>query len=109
MTYIITEPCIDTKDRSCVDVCPVDCIHETDRMLVIDSEECIDCGACGPECPWGAIYEVASVPEVFTEDTALNAKMMESQDDFEVPVNDGTDQPTPEQVAENKAKWNFAS
>ena len=35
MTYIITEPCIDTKDRSCVDVCPVDCIHETDRMLVV--------------------------------------------------------------------------
>jgi NAD-dependent dihydropyrimidine dehydrogenase PreA subunit len=45
MTYIIAEPCIDIKDRSCVDVCPVDCIHEADRILVIDPEECIDCFA----------------------------------------------------------------
>jgi NAD-dependent dihydropyrimidine dehydrogenase PreA subunit len=45
MTYIIGEPCIDIKDLSCVDVCPVDCIHEGDRMLVIDPEECIDCFA----------------------------------------------------------------
>jgi NAD-dependent dihydropyrimidine dehydrogenase PreA subunit len=45
VTYIIAEPCIDIKDRSCVDVCPVDCIHEYDRILVIDPEECIDCFA----------------------------------------------------------------
>ena len=45
MTYIIAEPCIDIKDRSCVDVCPVDCIHEYGRILVIDPEECIDCFA----------------------------------------------------------------
>src|SRR5204863_8966674 len=45
MTYIIAEPCIDIKDRSCVDVCPVDCIHEGERILVIDPEECIDCFA----------------------------------------------------------------
>ena len=45
MTYIIAEPCIDIKDRSCVDVCPVDCIHEFGRMLIIDPEECIDCFA----------------------------------------------------------------
>ena len=45
MTYIIAEPCIDIKDRSCVDVCPVDCIHEFDRILIIDPEECIDCFA----------------------------------------------------------------
>jgi NAD-dependent dihydropyrimidine dehydrogenase PreA subunit len=43
MTYIIAEPCIDIKDLSCVDVCPVDCIHEAERILVIDPEECIDC------------------------------------------------------------------
>jgi Fe-S-cluster-containing hydrogenase component 2 len=57
VTYIIAEPCIDIKDRSCVDVCPVDCIHEADRILVIDPEECIDCGACLPECPIEAIVE----------------------------------------------------
>lgn len=45
MTYIISEPCIDIKDKSCVDVCPVDCIHEAGRILVIDPEECIDCFA----------------------------------------------------------------
>ena len=56
MTYIIAEPCIDIKDLSCVDVCPVDCIHEFDRMLIIDPEECIDCGACEPECPVEAIF-----------------------------------------------------
>jgi NAD-dependent dihydropyrimidine dehydrogenase PreA subunit len=45
MTYIIAEPCIDIKDLSCVDVCPVDCIHQGERILVIDPEECIDCFA----------------------------------------------------------------
>jgi NAD-dependent dihydropyrimidine dehydrogenase PreA subunit len=45
VTYIIAEPCIDIKDRSCVDVCPVDCIHEYGRILIIDPEECIDCFA----------------------------------------------------------------
>src|SRR5439155_1333402 len=55
MTYIIAEPCIDIKDLSCVDVCPVDCIHEFDRILVIDPEECIDCFAPNEEffTPWG--------------------------------------------------------
>ena len=62
MTYIITEPCIDLKDKSCIDVCPFDCIHETDRMLVIDPEECIDCGACEPECPTTAIFEESELP-----------------------------------------------
>ena len=55
MTYVITEACIGTTDRSCLDVCPVDCIHETDEMLVIDPEECIDCGYCEPSCPVSAI------------------------------------------------------
>ena len=42
MTYIIAEPCIDIKDKSCIDVCPVDCIHESDRILVIDPDEVAD-------------------------------------------------------------------
>ena len=62
MTYVIAEPCIDIKDRSCVDVCPVDCIHEANRVLVIDPEECIDCGACEPECPVTAIFPEEDVP-----------------------------------------------
>ena len=64
MTYIIGEACIDVKDLSCQSVCPVDCIHEAGRMLVIDAEECIDCGACEPECPVEAILpEDATPPE----------------------------------------------
>ena len=63
MTYIIGEACIDVKDISCQSVCPVDCIHETDRMLVIDAEECIDCGACEPECPVEAILPEDAIPD----------------------------------------------
>jgi ferredoxin len=63
VTYIIAEPCIDLKDRSCVDVCPVDCIHEASRILVIDPEECIACGACEPECPVEAILPEDALPE----------------------------------------------
>ena len=72
MPFIITDPCIDTKDTACVDVCPVDCIHprkdepeyEAANMLYIHPEECIDCGACVPACPVAAIYDsVDSTPE----------------------------------------------
>jgi NAD-dependent dihydropyrimidine dehydrogenase PreA subunit len=57
MPYVITEACIGTKDKSCVDVCPVDCIYEGDKMLYIHPDECIDCGACVPACPVAAIYD----------------------------------------------------
>lgn len=75
MAYIITEPCIGTKDRGCVDVCPVDCIHgsETDPMLYIDPEVCIDCGACVAACPVEAIYAESDVPEKWASFIAVNA------------------------------------
>ena len=72
MTYIIAEPCIDIKDRSCVDVCPVDCIHEYERLLVIDPEECIDCGACEPECPVEAIFPEDALPEKWEPFVKIN-------------------------------------
>ncbi len=64
MAYVIAEPCIDVKDKSCVAVCPVDCIHGTDEdeMLYIQPDECIDCGACVPECPVSAIFPAEDVP-----------------------------------------------
>jgi NAD-dependent dihydropyrimidine dehydrogenase PreA subunit len=71
MPFVITDPCIGTKDAACVDVCPVDCIHprkdepefETASTLYIHPEECIDCGACVPACPVAAIYDsVDSTP-----------------------------------------------
>lgn len=76
MTYVITEACIGVKDRSCVDVCPVDCIHEepdVDRMLYIDPDECIDCGACEPACPVSAIFAEADVPEAMKPYIEINA------------------------------------
>ncbi|MGP4016007.1 ferredoxin [Saccharopolyspora sp. 5N708] len=55
MPYFITSACLDVKDMSCVEECPVDCIYEGDRKLYINPKECIDCGACQPVCPVSAI------------------------------------------------------
>lgn len=102
MAYVIALPCVDVMDRACVEVCPVDCIYEADapdkpsvgsgpkftipdglstenvsllkRMLVIHPEECIDCGACEPECPVQAIFAEDDVPEEWHEFIALNAQ-----------------------------------
>jgi NAD-dependent dihydropyrimidine dehydrogenase PreA subunit len=73
VTYVIAEPCIDVKDKTCIDVCPVDCIYETARVLVIDPGECIDGGACEPECPVEAIYPEAAVPEKWLPFVQVNA------------------------------------
>ena len=84
MAYVIAEPCVDVKNKSCVDVCPVTCIYiedETaDRMLYINPDECIDCGACEPECPVDAIFEAGAVPSDWSEYTELNAKWFEDKD-----------------------------
>jgi ferredoxin len=55
MTYVVTDICIMCKYTDCVEVCPVDCFYEGENMLVINPDECIDCGVCEPECPIGAI------------------------------------------------------
>jgi ferredoxin len=55
MTYVVTEQCIKCKYQDCVEVCPVDCFYEGENMLVINPDECIDCGVCEPECPAEAI------------------------------------------------------
>ena len=73
MTYVIAEPCIDVKDKTCIEVCPVDCIYETERMLVIDPTECIDCSACEPECPVEAIYPEDALPEKWMAFVQVNA------------------------------------
>ena len=90
MTYIIAEPCVGTCDTACVDVCPVDCIHgpiEKDgagaevpgldtldgKQLYIDPEECIDCGACEPECPVEAIFDEDMLPDEWSKYLEINA------------------------------------
>ena len=55
MTYIVKDECIKCKLTDCADVCPVDCFYEGENMLVINPDECIDCGVCEPECPIDAI------------------------------------------------------
>jgi NAD-dependent dihydropyrimidine dehydrogenase PreA subunit len=73
MTYVIGEPCIDVKDRACVDECPVDCIYEGGRSLYIHPDECVDCGACEPVCPVEAIYYEDDLPadlEPYKDDNA---------------------------------------
>ena len=82
MTYVITEPCIGVKDASCVDVCPVDCIHATDddKMFFIDPDECIDCGACEPECPVNAIYPEDALPAEWAPYTEVDARWFKDKD-----------------------------
>jgi len=75
MAYVIVEPCIGVKDKACVNVCPMDCIHGTDAdaMLFIDPEECIDCDACVPVCPVEAIFADTQVPEKWQHFVRVNA------------------------------------
>ena len=63
MTYVIAQPCVDVKDRACVQECPVDCIYEGERTLYIHPDECVDCGACEPVCPVEAIYYEDDLPD----------------------------------------------
>ncbi len=73
MAYIVADPCVKCKYTDCVAVCPVDCFYEGKNMLVIHPDECIDCGACEPECPTTAIFEEAELPEHWTPYIAVNA------------------------------------
>lgn len=81
MAYVINEPCIGTKDHSCVEVCPVDCIHPTEHepdfekqdQLFIDPDECIDCDACVEACPVDAITPEDQVPPEWQHYIGINA------------------------------------
>lgn len=85
MAHVITGLCADTKDQSCVDVCPVDCIHPASHLdgdelyfaspqLYIDPEICIDCGACVPACPVGAIMMEEELSAEDQKYVGLNAE-----------------------------------
>jgi NAD-dependent dihydropyrimidine dehydrogenase PreA subunit len=112
MTFVVTSACIGVKDRSCVEVCPVDCFYDLRRpslnhtfkkkpqevmwendsfvelegedysdksldwgLLVINPDECINCGACVVECPVSAIYEDIEVPEEEQVFIQINAEV----------------------------------
>src|SRR6476660_3949372 len=87
MTYVIAEPCIGTKDNSCVEVCPVDCIHPTPdepdydsvEMLYIDPDECIDCDACVEACPVDACFAEDQLPAEWAKYAEINANYYKSK------------------------------
>jgi ferredoxin len=86
MTYVITGACIESMDRSCIEVCPVDCIYEAGQMLVIHPGECIDCGACVPECPVEAIHAREDVPASAEAFVAVNAAIERGVGDVDTAV-----------------------
>jgi NAD-dependent dihydropyrimidine dehydrogenase PreA subunit len=75
--YVVTESCVDVKDRSCVGECPVDCIYEGNRMMYIHPDECIDCGACEAVCPVSAIYYHPELREESQQFLAFNEEFFE--------------------------------
>ena len=79
MPYVITEPCIGTQDKSCVEVCPVDCIHPGENQLFINPDECIECAACEPACPVNAIFLDVDVPDKWKEFTLKNAEFYKKE------------------------------
>ena len=75
MTHVVAEPCVKCKYTDCVDVCPVDCFYEGENFLVIHPDDCIDCGACVPECPTEAIFAEDELPDKWSEYTEINARL----------------------------------
>jgi NAD-dependent dihydropyrimidine dehydrogenase PreA subunit len=74
VAYVVAEPCVDILDKACVDECPVDCIYPGERMVYIQPDECVDCGACEPVCPAEAIFYVDDLPERYNAFTEINAR-----------------------------------
>jgi ferredoxin len=87
MAYVITEPCADVKDKSCMTVCPCDCIQEGKvehegnvyDQLFINPAECIDCGLCETVCPVNAIFLDIDVPAKWRDYIAINAERFHSR------------------------------
>ena len=77
VTYVIAQPCVDLKDRACIEECPVDCIYEGERSLYIHPDECVDCGACEPVCPVEAIFYEDDVPDQWKDYYKANVEFFE--------------------------------
>jgi len=87
MTFVVTESCIKCKYTDCVEVCPVDCFYEGKNMIVINPDECIDCGVCEPECPIEAIKpeseDLIEMIEINREYSTKWPKITEKKDPLE--------------------------
>jgi Fe-S-cluster-containing hydrogenase component 2 len=90
MTYVITEACIDVKDQSCIEVCPVDCIHadDEDRICYIEPAACIDCAVCLSACPVGAIYTEETTPSESRPFVEINALWFSDKETARAKVSD---------------------
>lgn len=82
--YVITSPCLDVKDGTCVTVCPVDCIytHPDERQYFIHPDECIDCGSCEMVCPVQAIHRLSDVPDAEQPFIAVNRDYFQRRPDY---------------------------
>jgi len=79
MPFVIAEPCIGVKDRSCVEVCPVNCIYEGEDQFYIHPDECIECQACEAACPVQAIFPDSGVPEKWLDYIEKNRAFFENR------------------------------
>lgn len=88
MTFVITNACIDVKDLSCIEVCPVDCIYfeDVDQMCYVEPDDCIDCGVCESACPVGAIFEDNTLPGAVEDFIGINALWFKDKDEARAQV-----------------------
>jgi len=90
MTFVISAACIDVKDKSCIEVCPVNCIYgdSDDRMCYIHPDDCIDCAVCESACPVQAIYPLKEVPSEAVRFVEINALWFRDKDAARYAVTD---------------------
>ena len=114
MALVISRLCRDCVDGACTTVCPTDCIwehrpegraSELPNQLFIFPDDCVDCGACIPECPWEAIYFEDEVPNAFREDVALNARTAAHPEEYAVAGDREAAIPAAAAVEANKVRW----
>lgn len=77
MTFVVTQDCVDVKDKSCIEVCPVDCLYEGGRMMYIRPDQCINCGACEAACPMEAIRFEEELEADNRDYLSINAQFFE--------------------------------
>jgi len=112
VAYVVSRLCRDCVHTACVSVCPVECFYRPKQVserlpnqLYISPDECINCGACLPVCPWEAIYDEPDVPRKFAEDVSLNQLCDKARKEFVQAAHENKPDPRAAEVANNKKRW----